>query len=373
VAKTDQQTGEVVDFPVPQEPSFRAGEILKRLHLVAAELGPIGKEERAPANMGGYAYRGIDTIVIGLAPLLHKHGVTIIPRVLEWSREQYANAAGKPMVNMTARVAYRFFAEDGSFLEAVVLGEASDSGDKSSPKAMTAAFKQALLQALTIPTGGDDTEAHGEEVTRGSPASRERPAPTPQEQKVMKNGKPWPKWWRVGDKMLDRSGEPVYGVLVDKDGKPVDAEGILHWPPDEPMMSGGKGKQWPTLEGSPFGPLSCYQMLETAIRARKAGKLTPADDPIAWVMATAGKGAYGGRPSWPGQTAVALDVAADNFLEAMAGKEEPAAAPEPAPGAQAPAPAAAPTDRGTWKEGDPVPADHDPDDETCLCLMCVPF
>ena len=44
-------------------------------------------------------------------------------------------------------------------------GEAMDSGDKATNKAMSAAYKYAALQAFAIPTEGDnDTENHTHEI-----------------------------------------------------------------------------------------------------------------------------------------------------------------------------------------------------------------
>ena len=254
------------------------------------------------------------------------------------------------------------------------------------PKALSAVvgFAQTRAQNRAISTlcGGGENSAEemgpGEDgtgtTTTGRPAAA--PAKAAETTKTMKSGKPWPAWWKVGEKMLDAKGKPVANVLTDKDGSPVDAEGILHWAPDEPMMSGSKAKQWPTLEGCPFGVLTCYEMLQAAIKARLGGKPTVATDPLLWLTRTAGKGAYKGKPNWPGETAVALDAAADAFVEAQKGKGAPASAPPPAaaPAASAPATASAPPPTGTtWKTGDPIPADHNDEDPSCLCAMCVPF
>ena len=63
-------------------------------------------------------------------------------------------------------MAYTFYAPDGSNVRAVVVGEAMDSGDKSSNKAMSAALKYALLQIFRVPTESDDADATSHEVAR---------------------------------------------------------------------------------------------------------------------------------------------------------------------------------------------------------------
>jgi hypothetical protein len=57
------------------------------------------------------------------------------------------------------------YAEDGSSVESVTIGEAMDSGDKSMNKAMSTAYKYALMQIFCIPTEEDkDTENQTHEV-----------------------------------------------------------------------------------------------------------------------------------------------------------------------------------------------------------------
>lgn len=56
-------------------------------------------------------------------------------------------------------------AEDGSKHTIKTFGEAMDSGDKATNKAMSAAYKYACFQAFAIPTEGDnDADAHTHEV-----------------------------------------------------------------------------------------------------------------------------------------------------------------------------------------------------------------
>ena len=50
------------------------------------------------------------------------------------------------------KIKYTFYAEDGSFVEAITIGEGMDTGDKATNKAMAIAFKYALFQVFCIPT-----------------------------------------------------------------------------------------------------------------------------------------------------------------------------------------------------------------------------
>ena len=58
-------------------------------------------------------------------------------------------------------------ADDGSKHTIRTFGEAMDSGDKATNKAMSAAFKYAAFQAFCIPTEGDnDADAHTRRLRR---------------------------------------------------------------------------------------------------------------------------------------------------------------------------------------------------------------
>ena len=56
------------------------------------------------------------------------------------------------MIYKVLKIKYTFYAEDGSNVSAVVVGEAMDSGDKVSNKCMSVAYKYACFQVLSIPT-----------------------------------------------------------------------------------------------------------------------------------------------------------------------------------------------------------------------------
>src|SRR5699024_6816492 len=55
---------------------------------------------------------------------------------------------------------YTFYAQDGSSLSTQVASESFDSGDKATPKAMSVAFRIALLQAFALPTDEADPDSY---------------------------------------------------------------------------------------------------------------------------------------------------------------------------------------------------------------------
>ena len=82
--------------------------------------------------------------------------------------DERQSTAGKALFYVTVEAEFDFVsAEDGSKHIVKTFGEAMDSGDKATNKAMSAAYKYACLQAFSIPTEGDnDADATAHEATR---------------------------------------------------------------------------------------------------------------------------------------------------------------------------------------------------------------
>lgn len=123
-------------------------EIHAKMAAVLAALPAIGKGGTAPASMGGYKFRGIEQVLDALNPILSEQGVYYTPRVIE--RVVGTDRGKMHVVNL--HVEYTFHCADGSSVTASVWGEGSDTGDKSTQKAMTAAQKYMLFQVFAIAT-----------------------------------------------------------------------------------------------------------------------------------------------------------------------------------------------------------------------------
>ena len=111
----------------------------------------------------GFKYRGIDDVMNTFYPLLAKHHVFVVPEVLSQEREERQSAKGGTLLYSMLTIRYTFYAEDGSSVAAVVVGEGMDSGDKASNKAMAVGMKYALFQTFCIPTEempDPDSESH---------------------------------------------------------------------------------------------------------------------------------------------------------------------------------------------------------------------
>ena len=129
----------------------------------------------------GYNFRGIDDVFNALSPLLAEHGLCILPRVISRTCDERINAKGTVLLYVTVEVEFDFIsAEDGSKHTVKTFGEAMDSGDKATNKAMSAAYKYAALQAFAIPTEGDnDADAHTHQVAPQQKSQAQQHAPRP--------------------------------------------------------------------------------------------------------------------------------------------------------------------------------------------------
>lgn len=107
-----------------------------------------------------FNFRGIDAVVNAVGPALRKHGVVVMPELISREYEVVQTTTGKPSMACRVVVAYNFHGPAGDTLTATVAGEAWDAGDKSTPKAMSVAFRTALLQALALPTDEPDPDSH---------------------------------------------------------------------------------------------------------------------------------------------------------------------------------------------------------------------
>ena len=135
--------------------------IYTALTNVMKDIGAIGKTSKNTQQ--GFMFRGIDAVMNAINPALIKNGIFIVPEILEQTREERQTKSGNNLIYSVCKIKYTFYAQDGSSVEAVVIGEGMDSGDKATNKAMSIAFKYACFQVFCIPTEemvDPDAECH---------------------------------------------------------------------------------------------------------------------------------------------------------------------------------------------------------------------
>lgn len=135
--------------------------IYQAINKVMAKIGAVGKDSKNQTQ--GFMYRGIDAVMNAINPALVENKVFVVPTVLEQTREERVNSKGTTLIYSICKIKFTFFAEDGSSVEAITIGEGMDSGDKATNKAMSIAFKYACFQVFCIPTeemADPDAESH---------------------------------------------------------------------------------------------------------------------------------------------------------------------------------------------------------------------
>jgi hypothetical protein len=152
------------DPVVPQFPRT----VFERMVAVIDELPAIGKTQRNEQQK--FMFRGHDDVMNALNPLLAKHGVFIVPDVIERVTGERTTGNNKTMYEVNLHVRFTFFGTGGDSFTASGWGEGTDMGDKATSKAMTMAFKYVVAQAFALATEetthADADGGSAEETTR---------------------------------------------------------------------------------------------------------------------------------------------------------------------------------------------------------------
>jgi ERF superfamily len=145
--------------------------VYEAINKVQAELSCEGISKSKKNAQQGYQFRGIDDIYNVVSSVVAKHGLSILPRVLSRTVDERQSKSGGTLFYVTVHVEFDLVAsEDGSMHTISTFGEAMDSADKATNKAMSAAEKYACIMAFMIPTEGDnDADSQTHEV-KPSPA-----------------------------------------------------------------------------------------------------------------------------------------------------------------------------------------------------------
>lgn len=155
-------------------------EVYKAISAVQEELASMGIAKNSKNQQQGFMFRGIDAVYNALAPLLAKHKLCILPRCLSRECNERTTAKGGVLFYVNVHAEFDFVsAVDGSKHTVAMFGEAMDSGDKATNKAMSTAYKYAAFQAFCIPTEETATDADNE-THYVAPNHVKKPAVTPE-------------------------------------------------------------------------------------------------------------------------------------------------------------------------------------------------
>jgi len=163
--------------------------VYQKIAAVQGELAKVGisKSRKNQTPGAQYNFRGIDEVYNTLAPMMAEHGLCILPRIVDHSLvERGKTHKGNAIYSAVVTAEFDFVsADDGSVHVVRTMGEAMDSSDKATNKAMSAAYKYAALMTFAIPTEGDnDADAHTPEVVAEERPSKPAPALITEDQRV---------------------------------------------------------------------------------------------------------------------------------------------------------------------------------------------
>ncbi len=131
--------------------------IYESISDIMSEMG--GTPKTGKNEYEGYTYRSIDDVYTALQPLLGKHGVVIVPKVLSRESLTANTLTGKPSQRCIMEVEFKVVNRYGSSLKITTWGEALDTSDKATNKALTAAYKYAMIELFCIAVGQEDADA----------------------------------------------------------------------------------------------------------------------------------------------------------------------------------------------------------------------
>lgn len=144
---------------------------------VMRDMAKAGIAKDRKNTQQGFSFRGIDDVYDALAAKLSEHKLCMLPRVVGRDRQERTTAKGGNLLYTILDMEFDLVsALDGSMHTIKTVGEAMDSGDKSSNKSMSAAYKYAAIQAFCIPVVGDD-DADATTPPDSAPKSATPPPP----------------------------------------------------------------------------------------------------------------------------------------------------------------------------------------------------
>jgi hypothetical protein len=142
------------------DPAPKPANVIEAILAVMREVTVLPKTERNNSPGGNYNFRGIDSTVNALGPAMRKHGLVVLPELRKVEARQVVTTQNKTQTAHEVEVVYHFYGPGGvtDTVDAVVPGEAWDSGDKGLAKAMSVAERICLLQTFMLPTDERDPD-----------------------------------------------------------------------------------------------------------------------------------------------------------------------------------------------------------------------
>lgn len=136
--------------------------VLQGIGQVIAAFADNGIGKNRKNESQGFKFRGIDDVMNRMAQHLTEASLVIAPNIRSREVHERVNTRGNPLFYVTVQVDYTVYSSiDGSSIVVSVPGEAMDSGDKATNKALSIAYKYMAFQLFAIPIDEDpDATTH---------------------------------------------------------------------------------------------------------------------------------------------------------------------------------------------------------------------
>ena len=153
---------------------MQGNHVYEAIASITAALSKTGIAKGHKTQQGGgasFAFRGIDDVLNALSPLLAENKLCIFPRITNRATVERQTKSGGALFYTTVDAEFDFVsAVDGSKHTAATIGEAMDSGDKSTNKAMSIAFKYCVFLTFCVPIEGTpDADSEVYEISGSKP------------------------------------------------------------------------------------------------------------------------------------------------------------------------------------------------------------
>ncbi|MEU4640859.1 ERF family protein [Micromonospora sp. NPDC023814] len=139
---------------------------------VMSDVQSIGKKDQRADSGGRYDFRGVDRVVNAVGPALRRHGVLMLPsRLLSVEYVEARTSGGKAIQECRVQVEWTVMGPKGDTLPTTIqsAGQATDTQDKATAKAISVAQRTVFLSALHIPTQDPDIDRGHERGDRPAP------------------------------------------------------------------------------------------------------------------------------------------------------------------------------------------------------------
>lgn len=139
-----------IHFPAP------APAVLLGIRQVIEAFSQNGIAKNHKNESQGFKFRGVDDVLNRMGQELVAAHLVIVPNISKREVYERTNSRGNPIFFVSIEVDYTIYSTlDGSSVTCRAPGEAMDSGDKATNKALSIAYKYMAFQLFAIPIAED--------------------------------------------------------------------------------------------------------------------------------------------------------------------------------------------------------------------------